>query len=61
MPTAKETMVDIIARQPDDSTYEELLRQLAYDRMVQRGLEDSKTGRTVTDNEITRKIDAWQK
>ncbi|MEZ6138135.1 MAG: hypothetical protein R3C53_24895 [Pirellulaceae bacterium] len=39
-------MVDIIARQPDDSTYEELLRQLAYDRMVQRGLEDSKAGRT---------------
>ena len=61
MPTAKETMVDIIARQPDDSTYEELLRQLAYDRMVQRGLEDSKDGRTVTDNEVKRKIDAWQK
>ena len=61
MPTAKETTVDIIARQPDDSTYEELLRQLAYDRMVQRGLEDSKAGRTVTDNEVKRKIDAWQK
>jgi predicted transcriptional regulator len=61
MPTAKETMVDIIARQPDDSTYEELLRQLAYDRMVQRGLEDSKAGRTVTDHEVKRKIDAWQK
>ena len=61
MPTAKETIVDIIARQPDDSTYEELLRQLAYDRMVQRGLEDSKAGRTVTDNEVKRKIDAWQK
>jgi len=61
MPTAKETLVYIIARQPDDSTYEELLRQLAYDRMVQRGLEDSKAGRTVTDNEVKRKIDAWQK
>ncbi len=61
MPTAKETMVDIIARQPDDSTYEELLRQLAYDRMVQRGLDDSNAGRTVTDNEVKRKIDAWQK
>jgi predicted transcriptional regulator len=61
MPTAKETMADIIARQPDDSTYEELLRQLAYDRMVQRGLEDSKAGRTVADNEVKRKIDAWQK
>ena len=61
MPTAKETMVDIIARQPDDSTYEELLRQLAYDRMVQRGLEDSKAGRTVADDEIKRKIESWQK
>lgn len=61
MPTAKETMVDIIARQPDDSTYEELLRQLAYDRMVQRGLEDAKAKRTVADDEIKRKIESWQK
>ncbi|MGB0600267.1 MAG: hypothetical protein ACPGLY_26615 [Rubripirellula sp.] len=61
MPTAKETMVDIIARQPDDSSYDELLRQLAYDRMVQRGLEDSKAGRTVADDEIKRKIESWQK
>lgn len=38
MPTAKETMTEIIARQPDDSSYEAILRELAYARMVERGL-----------------------
>ncbi|MFV1964057.1 MAG: hypothetical protein ACC628_01445 [Pirellulaceae bacterium] len=61
MASAKETMTEIIARQPDDSTYDELLRELAFARMVQRGLEDSDAGRTVSNDEIKRKIDSWRK
>ena len=61
MSFAKETMTDIIARQPDDSTYDEILRELAFARMVQRGLADSNAGRTVSDDEIKRKIDSWRK
>jgi predicted transcriptional regulator len=59
--SAKESMAAIIARQPDDSTYDEILRELAYARMVQRGLQDSDAGRTVSDDEIARRIDSWQK
>ena len=61
MSIAKDTMTDIIARQPDDSSYDEILRELAYARMIQRGLDDSANGRTVTDDDIKRKIDAWRK
>lgn len=61
MSTAKDTMVDIIARQPDDSTYDEILRELAYARMVKRGLDDSVAGRTISDDEMKRKIESWQK
>ncbi len=61
MSSAKETMSEIIAQQPDDSTYDEILRELAYARMVRRGLKDSDAGRTVSDDEARRKIDSWRK
>ena len=60
MSTVKETMAEIISRQPEDSTYDEILRELAYGRMVQRGLADSDEGRAISDEEIKRTIDDWQ-
>jgi predicted transcriptional regulator len=59
--SVKDAMIDIIGRQPEDSTYDEILRELAYARMVQRGLDDGDAGRTVADSEVRRKIDSWQK
>ena len=61
MSTAKEAMIDIIGRQPDDSSYDEILRELAFARMVQRGLADSDAGRTLSDEDVKGKIDSWQK
>ena len=54
-------MADIISRQPDDSSYVELLRELAYAHMINRGLDDSDSGRTVSDDEVKRKIESWRK
>ena len=61
MSSVKDAMIDIIGRQPDDSTYDEILRELAYARMVQRGLDDADAGRTVSDVDVRRNIDSWQK
>jgi predicted transcriptional regulator len=61
MSTAKETMAEIIAQQPDDSSYDELLRELAFANMVKRGLDDADAGRTVSDEEIKERIDSWRK
>ena len=61
MSPAKEAMIDIIGRQPDDSSYDEILRELAFARMVQRGLDDSNAGRTLSDDDVKSKIDSWQK
>jgi len=58
--SAKEAMIDIIGRQPDDSSYDEILRELTFARMVQRGLDDSDAGRVLSDDDIKRKIDSWQ-
>lgn len=61
MTTAKEAMVDIIARQPDDSSYDALLRELAYARMIQRGLQDADEGRLKNDADVRNAIDSWRK
>jgi predicted transcriptional regulator len=59
--SAKDAMIDIIGRQPDDSSYDEILRELAFARMVQHGLDDSDAGRTLSNDDMKRKIDSWQK
>lgn len=61
MSSVKESMTEIIARQPDDSSYDEILRELAFAHMVQRGLADSDAERTVSDDEIKRTIESWRK
>jgi predicted transcriptional regulator len=61
MGTAKEHITQIVNRQPDDSSYDEIVRELAFDLMVQRGLKDSDEGRTVSNEEMGRRIKAWQR
>ena len=59
--TAKQQIVAILDDQPDDSTYEELLRELVFARMIDRGLADSDAGRTVSHEEMEARISSWAK
>ena len=59
MPTAKEEIKNLIDMQPDDSTYEELAREIAFSLMVRRGLQDSDAGRTISDEEMEARIRSW--
>ena len=61
MSTAKEAMREIIAQQPDDSSFDEILRELALARMVRRGLDDSDAGRTISDSDIEKNVASWQR
>jgi hypothetical protein len=61
MSTAKDQITEIIKRQPDDSSYDEIVRELAFESMVQRGLKDSDEGRTISSEEMHRRIKTWQK
>jgi len=61
MSDVKKTMVDIIEKQPEDSTYDEILRELAFARMVERGLADSDRGRAISTEELERRIETWRK
>ena len=61
MPNAKQKMAEVIQSQPEDATYEEIMRELAFERMVTRGLEDSRAGRVMSNEEIERRMRTWQK
>jgi len=49
-------MIEIIGRQPDDSTYDEIWRESAFARMVERGLDESGAGRTHATAEVAHQI-----
>ena len=61
MATAKEHIAEILRRQPDNSSYDEIVRELVFDLMVQRGLKDSDERRTVSNEEMAHRIKPWQK
>jgi predicted transcriptional regulator len=61
MATAKEELTKLIQDQPDDSSYDEILRELAFNIMVQRGLKDSDEGKTISNDEMGRRIQSWRK
>jgi len=61
MSSAKEQITHIVQEQPEDSSYDEILRELAFARMIERGLEDSQAYRTISDEEMRQRIHTWQK
>ncbi|HEB66389.1 MAG TPA: hypothetical protein ENI93_00430 [Gammaproteobacteria bacterium] len=60
MATAKQTIRAILDSLPEDATYEELLRELAFEAMIERGLDDVRHNRTITDSELKERLRAWQ-
>jgi predicted transcriptional regulator len=60
MSAIKEKMVEVIRNQPDDASYEEIMRELMFQRMIERGLADSRGGRVISNEELGRRIAEWQ-
>lgn len=61
MSTVKEKVSDIVQAQPDDSSFDEILRELAFSRMVERGLEDSRQNKLISNEEMQNRIRTWSK
>ncbi len=60
MSTAKEELTRLIQGQPEDSSSEEIVRELAFHVMVERGLADSDAGRVISNDDMARRIRSWQ-
>ena len=52
---------EVIQAQPDDATYEEIMQELAFEQMIECGLDDSREGRVLSNQEMGRRIRTWQK
>lgn len=59
--SVKEQMTQIIHKQPEDSSYDEILRELVFALMIERGLQASRAGRTISHQEMKRRIRTWRK
>ena len=60
MQTVKEKITEIVSAQPDDATYEEIIRELAFERMIERGLSDIRSERVISDENMLHRIRTWQ-
>lgn len=60
MATAKEMIKQILENQPDDSSYDEILRELAFKRMIDKGMKDVLEGRLIANEEMKKRIQTWQ-
>ena len=59
MSEIKEKMTEVIRSLPDDATYEEIMRELAFERMIERGMEDARNERVISNQEMERRIRTW--
>lgn len=60
MATAKEVFAEMLLQQPDDSSYDELVRELAFNAMVQKGITDSVNGIVISNEEMHERIRSWR-
>ncbi|MEE8524588.1 MAG: hypothetical protein V3T72_11710 [Thermoanaerobaculia bacterium] len=55
----KDLMLAIIRDQPDDNSYDDLLRRLALHRIVDRGIADVDQHQLTTTRELRSRIKEW--
>lgn len=61
MSIAKDQIKQVLDSQPDDSSYDEILKELAFKRMIDKGLVDVKAENTISSQEMKHRIKSWQK
>jgi hypothetical protein len=59
MTAPKQEAKKIIDSLPEDTSYDEILRELAFDRMIQKGLKDSKENKAISNKEMSNRIKQW--
>ena len=61
MSVVQEKIAKIVYDQPEDSSYEEIIKEIIFDHMIERGIEDSKNGKTITTDELKDRMKSWAK
>ena len=61
MSTVKEKIREVLDTQPEDASYDEIVRELIFERMIERGLEDVRKGQVIDNEEMGHRIKTWQR
>ncbi len=61
MSTAKDQIKQILDSQPEDSSYDDILRELVFKRVVSKGMSDQKNGNITSNEDMEKNIKEWQK
>ncbi|HVT05297.1 MAG TPA: hypothetical protein VHL58_18185 [Thermoanaerobaculia bacterium] len=59
--TPKDRVRAIVEQQPDDSSFDEILSELAFARMIERGVSDADAGRLIPHDDVLRETKSWSK
>lgn len=59
MTAPKKEIKKIIDSLPEDSSYEEIIKELAFHKMIENGLKDSKEGKVISNKEMKKRIQSW--
>ena len=61
MSVAKDQIKQLINSLPEDSSFDDIFREIAFARMVKNGLRDSRENRTISNEDMDHRIKSWQK
>jgi hypothetical protein len=56
---AKEFVQKTLDEMPDDVSVEEIIRELTFKRMIERGLQDSLNNRVISQQQLEQHIAQW--
>lgn len=56
MTAPKQLVKKIVDSLPEDTSYDEILKELAFNKMIQKGLKDSKEGKIISNKEMKKRI-----
>ena len=59
MKTAKEQVRELLENVPDDASLEDIQYHLYVRQKIEKGLEAADKGRTLSDEEVTRRMARW--
>jgi hypothetical protein len=61
MQTAKDSVRDLLEELPDETTFEDIQYHIYVRQKIERGLEDVKEGRVLSQKEVERRMSKWLK
>ena len=59
MTAPKQLVKKIVDSLPEDTSYDEILKELVFNKMIQKGLKDSKEGKVISNKEMKKRIQSW--